>query len=173
MQFKNELLNKIIKGRYFAGVATALALFFLLLPLSLKIDFMQNDDWVYYGMVENFMKLDFRMDPLSAPTFYTQGVMGLLFARVFGLERLPVLTLIVSVLCFFFLFVILLKHFYLDTVGSGSRKSTVLYVVFIFLALNIRQVALVLPLSALIYSFFKLDRKQVLLNLIILAGLGI
>src|SRR3989339_2111301 len=98
MRLKNELLNKIIKSRYFAGVVTALVLFFLLLPLSLKIDFMQNDDWVYYGMVESFMKLDFRLDPLSAPTFYTQGVLGTLFAWLFGLESLPVLTLFISVL---------------------------------------------------------------------------
>ncbi len=216
MHLKNELLNKIINSKYFPGTATAIALFFLLLPLSLRIDFMQNDDWVYYGMVENFMKLNFKLDPLSAPTFYTQGIMGLLFAGIFGLERLPVLTLIVSVLCFFFLFVILLRHFnlgrfwsvpvslvmffnplfiysvwgfmtenyfllfmllsilfYLDTAKSESRKNTVLYVLFIFLALNVRQVALVLPLSTFIYSLFKRDRKHIILNLIILAGLGI
>src|SRR3989339_578305 len=206
MQFKNELLNKIIKGRYFAGVATALALFFLLLPLSLKIDFMQNDDWVYYGMVENFMKLNFKLDPLSAPTFYTQGLIGVVYARFFGLQSLSVLTLIISVLCFYVFFVILRKHFnlgrfgsvlvsllmffnplfiysvwgfmtenyflffmllsilfYLETVKTGGRKNTLLYVLFIFLALNIRQVALVLPLSALVYALFKREKSQILL----------
>jgi len=85
MQLKNGLLSKIVKSRYFTGAAVSLFLFLLLLPPSVKIDFMQNDDWVYYGMVENFMKLDFRLDPLSAPTFYTQGVLGTLFAWVFGL----------------------------------------------------------------------------------------
>ncbi len=215
MQFKNELLNKIIKGRYFAGVATALALFFLLLPLSLKIDFMQNDDWVYYGMVENFMKLNFKLDPLSAPTFYTQGLIGVVYARFFGLQSLPVLTLIISVLCFYVFFVILRKHFnlerfgsvlvsltlffnplfiysvwgfmtenyfllfmllsilfYLDAVRSGNKKDIVLYVLFIFLALNIRQVALVFPLSTLVYSLFRRDKRHILINLAILTGLG-
>ena len=216
MQLKNGLLSKIVKSRYSAGAAVSLFLFLLMLPLSIKIDFMQNDDWVYYGMVESFMKLDFRLDPLSAPTFYTQGVLGTLFAWLFGLESLPVLTLFISVLCFFVLYVILLRHFdlgrfgsvlvsllmffnplfiysvwgfmtenyflffmllsilfYLETVKTGGRKNTLLYVLFIFLALNIRQVALVLPLSALVYALFKREKSQILLNLGVLAGLGV
>lgn len=216
MQPEIGLLNKIIKTRYFAGAAVSLFLFLLLLPLSIKIDFMQNDDWVYYGMVENFMKLDFTLDPVSAPTFYTQGILGTLFAWIFGLESLPVLTLIISVLCFFVLYVILLRHFnlgqfesalvsllmffnplfiysvwgfmtenyflffmllsllfYLETVKTGGRKNTLLHILFIFFALNIRQVALVLPLSGLIYSMFRRDKKHTLLNLGVLVGLGL
>ncbi|KKS03118.1 MAG: hypothetical protein UU64_C0006G0028 [candidate division WWE3 bacterium GW2011_GWF2_41_45] len=216
MKSKKELLSKIVNGRYFTGIAVSLFLFLLLLPLSLKIDFMQNDDWVYYGMVENFMKLDFRLDPLSAPTFYTQGILGTLFAGIFGLQSLPILTLIISVLCFFVFYIILLRHFnlgrfesvlvslllffnplfiysvwgfmtenyfllfmllsilfYLESVNVPSRKNLFLYVVFIFLALNIRQVALVLPLSGFVYSLFKRNVRPLLLNLGVLVGLGV
>jgi len=135
MQQKNGLLSKIIKSRYFAGAAVSLFLFILLLPLSIKIDFMQNDDWVYYGMVENFMKLNFTLDPLSAPTFYTQGILGTLFAWIFGLESLPVLTLIISVLCFSVFYVILLRHFNL-----GQFESVLVSLIMFFNPLFIYSV---------------------------------
>src|SRR3989344_1075884 len=86
-------------------------IFLLILPLSLKIDFYQNDDWVYYKNVEYFLNGDFRLDPYLGPTFYVQGLMGMLFSKLFGLGRLPILTLIVSVVNLFILGVILLKFF--------------------------------------------------------------
>ena len=94
-----------------------MALFLLLLPLALKIDFAQNDDWVYYNMVQAFMRRNFTLDPISAPTFYLQGFLGAGFALIFGLQRLPVLTLLVSVVNLF-VFVLLAKKITKDTLLS-------------------------------------------------------
>jgi hypothetical protein len=82
-------------------ILISFALFLVLLPLSLKITFPQNDDWVYYGMVESFLNGNFVLDPISAPTFYSQGFVGALFSLVFSISALPVLTLFVSVLNFY------------------------------------------------------------------------
>ena len=74
----------------------ALLAFIVLLPIVLKIDFMQNDDWVYVRNVRNFLTGNFTLDPLTAPTFYLQGIFGGGFSLLFGTERLPVLTLVVT-----------------------------------------------------------------------------
>lgn len=78
------------------------------------LNFMQNDDWVYYKMVESFLNGNFSLDPISAPTFYTQGILAFLFSRLFGLVNLPYLTLFISFLCFI-LFVHILKRFYIKS----------------------------------------------------------
>lgn len=75
-------------------------LFLVLLPLVLKINFPQNDEWVYYDMVTRFMQGDFTLHWYTGPTFYTQGIMAAVFGLIFGVTRLPVLTLIISVLNF-------------------------------------------------------------------------
>ncbi len=76
------------------------SLFLFLSPLSSKINFYQNDDWVYYKMVENFMRGDFKLASISAPTFYTQGLIATFFSIIFGINHLPYLTLLFSVLNF-------------------------------------------------------------------------
>lgn len=207
---ESNLQKYVNKQSWIVGFIAAFVLFLLLLPLSLKIDFMQNDDWVYYGMVERFMGGDFRLDPLSAPTFYTQGLLGTAFAFVFSVERLPFLTLAVSVLCFFVLYLILIKHFnqtqitsillslfvffnplfvysiwgfmtenyfllflllsvyfYLEAVECWKLRRVALYVLFLFLALNTRQIALVLPLSTLLHSLSVKNRGVFLLNVVV------
>lgn len=204
---KNSLFGFIKNRKLLAGFLAAVALFLLMLPLSSKIDFMQNDDWVYYGMVERFMGGDFRLDPLSAPTFYTQGFLGTVFAFIFSIEKLPVLTLLISVLCFFTLYLILVRHFnqgilsslllsflmffnplfvysiwgfmtenyfliflllstyfYLELANNQKPASIIFYALFLFLALNVRQMALVFPISALIHSLSIKDRKTALIN---------
>ncbi len=211
-----EYLLKLYRDNDLYGLCFAGVLFLLLLPYSIQIEFMQNDDWVYYGMVERFMNLNFTLDPLSAPTFYTQGILGALFSRIFGIEYLPVLTLIVSAAVFFVLYKILLEHFnlsrfsavsvsmlvffnpffmysvwgfmtenyfllflllavmfYLKFLNSGKNIDAVVYGIFLFLALNIRQVAIAFPLSALMYSLIKKDKKLILLNLLILSVLTV
>jgi len=69
------------KNKTITTLMVAVSLFLLLLPLSLKIDF--------------------SLHPWVAPTFYAQGMLALVFAKGFGLSRLPVLTLLVSILNFF------------------------------------------------------------------------
>src|SRR5690606_35407441 len=73
---------------------TTIALFFVFLPLSLSIDFMQHDDWNRYQTVGRFLLGDFRLLEVTATTFYTQGFIGLVFAKLFSVEKLPILTLI-------------------------------------------------------------------------------
>lgn len=169
---------------------------------------MQNDDWVYYSMVENFLKGNLILDPISAPTFYTQGIIAALFSTVLEVHFLPVLTLLVScssflvfyliltkfigksrktsiltsLLLFFnplfvysiwgfmtenyYLFFVLLSlYFYLSFIQGKSGKSFVLYAIFTFLALNVRQIALVFPVATLISSVFAKDRKLIKMNL--------
>lgn len=86
-------------------------LLLLILPLTLQISFMQNDDWVYYGMVKSFIAGDFRLADLAAPTFYAQGIPASLFALIFGLQVLPLLTLIVGVISFYIVVKILVNYF--------------------------------------------------------------
>lgn len=88
-----------------------LLLFLVLLPLSLSIKFKQNDEWVYYLMVENFLKHHFILQQNVSATFYLQGMMGMMFALVFGISKLPVLTLLVSVLTFYIFCLILTNHY--------------------------------------------------------------
>jgi glycosyltransferase involved in cell wall biosynthesis len=72
-------------------------LFLLVLPLSLDVDYMQNDEYTHYRLVEKFSTGNFQLDEYVGATFYLQGFLGLLFAKVFGFSHLPVLTLLVSV----------------------------------------------------------------------------
>jgi len=74
-----------------------LLLLLLMTPLVSRINFMQNDDWVYYKTVENFLKYDFKLAPMIGSTFFTQGFFGYIFSKIFGLMNLPFLTLAVSV----------------------------------------------------------------------------
>ena len=76
---------------------SALVLLIITTPLTAKINFYQNDDWVYYRMAANFMQGNFMLDPISAPTFYSQGFLAALFSFIFGINRLPFLTLVFSV----------------------------------------------------------------------------
>lgn len=72
---------------------------------------MQNDEYIYYGMVEQFLKFDFRLDPYLGATFYTQGILGAVFTYFFGIGFLPVLTLTLTVFGCFTLSLILKKFF--------------------------------------------------------------
>ena len=114
-----------------SGLTVSVLLFLIGLPLVWQINFPQNDDWVYYRMVQNFMADNFVLDPVSAPTFYFQGLLGTLFSLVFGTERLPILTLLVSVINFYLLYKIL-------TVSTklGSKWSIILSLIWFFNPLN-------------------------------------
>ncbi|MFH1960807.1 MAG: glycosyltransferase family 39 protein [Patescibacteria group bacterium] len=72
-------------------------LFVILIPVALSINFMQNDEWVHYLTVSNFLSKNFTLYPIIGSTFYTQGLMATIFSRIFTVKSLPVLTLIVSV----------------------------------------------------------------------------
>ncbi len=82
------------------------------------ISFMQNDDWIYYKTVESFLRGDFSLNSLVAPTFYVQGLLAYLFAKLFGLYSLPILTLIISISTYL-VFVAILNKFYLKNIFWG------------------------------------------------------
>lgn len=110
-------------------------MFFLIFPLTINITFMQNDDWVYYGMVKNFMAGDFRLSDLSAPTFYAQGIPAALVAMVFGVQLLPFLTLLVSTISFYLVLKILIYHF-----KAGFFSSVLLALLLLFNPLSLYSV---------------------------------
>jgi len=87
------------------------------------ITFIQNDDWVYYRMIQNFLRGDFMLDQFSAPTFYTQGLLGFLFASVFSIEALPYLTILISLAACGLLWLILVQFFGL------TKKASALFAV--------------------------------------------
>lgn len=100
----------LIRNPYFKYLALPAVLFICLLPVSLLVNFYQNDDWCYYMTVERFSLGNFTLHPYVGPTFYLQGFMGMLFSKVFGISHLPVLTLLVACVSLYF-FIIILNEF--------------------------------------------------------------
>ena len=76
---------------------------------------MQNDDWYYYEQVRKFSQGDFTLSSNLAPTFYTQGILGVVFAFIFGLQSLPILTFAISLINIFLFYLILSKILNLPT----------------------------------------------------------
>lgn len=78
-----------------------LSLFLVSIPLlylSTLVSFMQNDDWVHYRTVERFLSGNFTLEPIIGSTFYVQGLLGFIWASIFNLESLPVLTMLISLI---------------------------------------------------------------------------
>lgn len=117
---------KNIKTKFPAIEVAALLLLLAFIPLIAKVNFMQNDDWNRTTSVARFLKGDFKLLDVTATTFYTQGILGLFFALIFGWRKLPFLTLIVSVLDFYVFAKILFEHFNLSKIKS-SLVSLVLF----------------------------------------------
>jgi hypothetical protein len=90
-----KMLSKLIK-KYFLEVVI-ISLLTLMIPLYLLVNFMQNDDWVYYQNIQNFLFGNFYLIPKTAPTFYTIGFLATIWSFIFGVTFLPFLTLIISV----------------------------------------------------------------------------
>src|SRR3989344_6811293 len=88
-----------------------LTIFILLLPVAFNINYQQNDDWVYYNSASSFLKGIIAVHPYSAASFYSIGFLASIFANVFGIEKIPVLTLFVSLLSIFILNLIIIKYY--------------------------------------------------------------
>ena len=86
--FKNKLLQIII---FYTIILV------LYIPLISKINFLQNDDFYYYEVVKQFQQGNFTLPDKIAPTFYLQGFLGVSWSYFFGIETLPFLTLLVSI----------------------------------------------------------------------------
>ncbi len=78
-----------------------------LIPLYSYVNFYQNDDWNRNSTIIRFLNFDFRLLDVTATTFYTQGLMGVFWAAIFGVKKLPYLTLFVSVANFYLFWTIL------------------------------------------------------------------
>lgn len=89
------------------GIVFCSLLFLASYFLTRKVNFMQNDDWYYYSQVAQFLKGDYRLLPEIAPTFYLQGLIGAIFAFIFGIGRLPYLTLAIGVMNIYIFYTIL------------------------------------------------------------------
>ncbi len=83
----------------FFGIS--ILLFTLMFPLSYSISFIQNDEWVHYLVLNNFLGGNFSLHPRIGSTFYTQGILAYLFSLIWSVERIPILTLFISVLNFY------------------------------------------------------------------------
>jgi len=88
----------------------AIELFIWFYPWISRVNFMQNDDWNRTTSVARFLTGDMSLLPVTATTFYVQGVLGYLYALIFGIGSLPFLTLFFSVLNFYVFARILNEH---------------------------------------------------------------
>lgn len=153
----------------------AAVLFLVLFPLVNRMDFPQNDDWVYYEMVETFMSGDLTLDPYTGPTFYTQGIIAAGFAKLFGLAQLPTLTFLFGVVNFY-----LLSKFLHERLHKSVRTSLLLGLIFFFNPLNIyllmgfmtaQYFIFFLLLSIWFYSYYSETQESKYLWLLILTSL--
>ena len=132
---------------YFPYLLFAL-LFIYYVNLARQVNFMQNDDWYYYAQVEQFLNGDFSLLPKIAPTFYMQGFMGALFAGIFGISKLPYLTILVG-------FASLLIIYNIVYLISKSYLISVITALMIFL-FPLNQIALVGFMTESYFIFFAL-----------------
>jgi hypothetical protein len=70
--------------------------------LAFGINYIQNDEWVYYQNIEKILSGNFELHPKTAPTFYTISFLAYFWSLFFSINSLPVLTLVISVLTFYF-----------------------------------------------------------------------
>ncbi|KKS16190.1 MAG: hypothetical protein UU80_C0022G0005 [candidate division WWE3 bacterium GW2011_GWA1_41_8] len=110
----------------------ALVVFMGWLWFVLQVTFMQNDDWVYYQTVRTFMGGNIVLHPYIGPTFYLQGLIAAAFSKVFSIERLPVLTLFMTTISFYFFTLILVRFLKLR-----RRQAVLLGFLYFFNPLNL------------------------------------
>lgn len=112
--------------KYYLELCTV-GVLLLLLPLSLKVNFIQNDDWNRTLTTQEFIKGNFTLRPETANTFYLQGIVGMIFYYITGSTRFPILTLVFSVLNFYIFGLIVKRHF------TNTQLSVVLLTLLFFL----------------------------------------
>src|SRR3990167_6132493 len=164
-------------------------IFSLLFPVAKGINYVSNDEWVYYGLVNSFARRNFTLDSYIGATFYLMGFMAVLFSKGFGVQNIPVLTLMVSISSlfvfnpifvysmwgfmtenYFLLFFLISLYFYLASYKhflSGGSKEGFMYLnfgnLFSILGYFVRQTSLLTILATavflLIYSL-SLQRKH-------------
>ncbi len=166
----NKFISKLFQNHWFLLFITFLILI-TLLPLSSKINFMQNDDWYYYAQVTKFLGSDYVLAPKIAPTFYLQGFFGVLFTFIFPISKLPILTLLFSIANFFTFSLLLKKHFL-----KSSYYSVLFALMFFLHPINIYSIwgfmteTFFLFFMLLGILFFLDEKPLVITNLTVLLG---
>lgn len=97
----------------------------ILVSIAFNVHFLQNDEWVYFLTIKNFLKLNFGLHPYIGATFYLQGFVSTLYSAVFGINKLPVLTALVS----FVNVLILLKILKSYAIGTKEQLILLLFMV--------------------------------------------
>lgn len=113
-------------------IFVTLLIFCIVYPISNKINFAQNDDWIYYRTISDFQKGEFLINPYIEATFYTQGLLALTFTKFFPLIKLPILTLVISLLNFLIL-TITVNKFYL----KNKFKALIVGLIFLLNPLSV------------------------------------
>lgn len=155
-------------GRWIFGIS--FLLFFIFLPLSISIDYMQNDDWNRYTTVASFMNGNFRLLDVTATTFYTQGFIGAAFAKLFSLEKLPVLTLAFGCANFFIFSLIVNKFFRQDFARSLLLGLVLFFNPFHFYSLFGFMTEVYLLTFCLASVYFYLNREFLPVNVYWILG---
>ena len=120
-------IKSFLTGDYFKISLLAAFIFWIIYPLSNSINFYQNDDWIYYKTIQQFLTGDYVMPGYIEALFYTQGFLGTVYAYLFGLDKLPVLTLIISILTFYIFAITIRKH-YLNNFKDTALVSIMLLI---------------------------------------------
>jgi hypothetical protein len=94
--------------KYFIEIFS-IFIFIILIPLFSHVNFYQNDDWNRNTSLLRFLNGDFSLLDVTATTFYSQGILGYIWALIFGIEKIPFLTLLISILNFYIFYKILEK----------------------------------------------------------------
>ena len=170
-------ITSILRNDYFKFFTLSLFLFYFLYPLSNSINFYQNDDWVYYKTIQQFLTGNYIIPGYIEALFYTQGFLGTVYAYYFGLAKLPVLTLIFSILSFL-VFGLILRKNYLKNLKDTTIVALMLLVspLFIYTTLGFMSDMYFLFFLLLSYLFIeeflqKYDYKNfVFLNFAIIIG---
>lgn len=111
--------------KYLAEIVS-IVLFLVLIPLYSYVNFYQNDDWNRNTTIIRFLSGDFTLLNVTATTFYSQGFLGFIWAYFLGPDKIPYLTLLVSVLNFY-IFYQILKFFSKLSIFSNLIISLILF----------------------------------------------
>lgn len=170
----NNTKNLIFSDNY-KLILASISLFLLVLPLSISVTFMQNDDWVHYLTVQNFLNGTFELAPVIGSTFFTQAFLGYAFSFLFGVENLPILTLLFACASFY-----ILAKFLVDVHNLSITKSLVLSLVFFVCPLFfysilgfMTEVYVVFFLVGALYTFNRFLRHKSLLRFAVFGSICI
>lgn len=136
---KLNFLNKIKTSSLFPVLtifASSLVIYYLFFKITNSVIFFQNDEWIYYKTIENFLKGSFIIDSYIQATFLVQAYLGYYFAQIFGTQKLPNLTLAVSVFTYF-VFTYTVYKFYLKNIKDSIILGLLMFLGPLYLHLSI------------------------------------